>query len=112
MKSFADNIVSFNSYYFFTRIRPWRVPGDPMDLFILPVREGGRVAFQLVEFRRLVRHDPFAIFAVFLFWICVAFATATSSVATASFAVAMAVTPPHGTKAAKNLVIWAVCVAL
>ena len=42
-----------------------------MDFLLTLVRAGGRVAFQLVELRRLVRHDPFAIFAVFVFRICV-----------------------------------------
>ena len=68
-----------------------------MDLLFPPVRSGGRVDFQLVAFLRLVRHNPFAIFAVFLFWICVAVATKMPAVAMASSAVATSVasTPRH-----------------
>ena len=76
-----------------------------MDFLLTLVRAGGRVAFQLVELRRLVRHDPFAIFAVFVFRICVAFATALSAVTTTTPAVAtdsssitMAVTSTPGTE--------------
>ena len=61
-----------------------------MDFLLPPVRAGGRVAFQLVAFCRLVRHDPFAIFAVFVFRVCVAIATATPDVATTKPAVATA----------------------
>ena len=97
MKIFADNIVSFNSYYFFTRSRPRRVSGDPMDFLLPLVRAGGCVAFQLVALRHLVRHDPFAIFAVFVFQICVAVATTTPAVATdlSDVATAIASTPQH-----------------
>ena len=50
-----------------------------MDFLLLQVRAGGRVAFKLVALRRLMRHDPFAIFAVFVFRIFVAVATASSA---------------------------------
>ena len=63
-----------------------------MDFLFPSVRAGGRVAFQLVAFCRLVRHDPFAIFAGIVFWIFVPFATASPAVATASSGVATAVT--------------------
>ena len=102
---FSDNIASFNSYYFFARCRPRRVSGDPVDFLLPPVRASGRISFQLVAFRRLVRHDLFAIFAVFVFRICVAFATSSSAVATttptaatASSDVATAVASTPGTE--------------
>ena len=61
-----------------------------MDLLLLPVREGGRIAFQFVAFHCLVCHDPFSIFVVFVFRVCVAIATATPNVATTKPAVATA----------------------
>ena len=69
-----------------------------MDFLLPPVRAGGRVAFQLVAFCRLVRHDPFAIFAVLVFRIYVPFATASSTVATTTPAVATAVASTPGTE--------------
>ena len=62
-----------------------------MDFLLPPLKAGGRVAFQLAALRRLMRHDPFAIFVVFVFRIFVAVATTTPAVATASSAVATAV---------------------
>ena len=100
---------------FFARCRPRRVSGDPVDFLLPPVRAGGRIAFQLVAFRRLVRHDLFAIFAVFVFRICIAFASSSSAVATTTPAFATSprpLLPPSALRAASNLVIWAVCVAL
>ena len=78
-----------------------------MDLLLPPVRAGGRIAFQLVALCRLVRHDPFAIFSVFVFWICVAVAVATATPVvamtttdfnTASSSAAMAVASTPGTE--------------
>ena len=62
-----------------------------MNFLIPSLKVGRRVTFQLVAFRLLVRHDPFAIFTVFVFRICVAFATASSTVAKSSSTVAMAI---------------------
>ena len=76
-----------------------------MDLLFPPVRAGGHVSFQLIAFFRLVRHNPFAIFAVLVFRIFVPFATASSAVAmttpavtTASSAVATDVASTSGTE--------------
>ena len=76
-----------------------------MDFLLLPVRAGGRVVFLLVLIRCFVCHNLFAIFALFVFRVCVVFATATfavltptPAVATASSAVAMAFASAPGTE--------------
>ena len=73
-----------------------------MDLLLPPVRAGGHVAFQLVVFHYLVSHDPFAIFALFVFWVCVAVSTSKPAVATASSAVATAVASTPDTEGSEK----------
>ena len=89
---FAD-IHIFNSYWFITRGRPWRTSRDPMDLLLPPVRVGGRVAFELVACRRLVRNDPFAIFAIFVLGVGGAVATPAVATTASSAAVALSIAP-------------------